>query len=152
LSAQQGLAIFSPVLTSKVLAQAIETNWKPGAVIEDNGDYEAASSVNFYTHRQLHILNGQCNNIWYGSKFPDAPPIFDNDASFTTIWNSDKRVFLLTDGKAQPTNETSDRCPQEDRLPSYIKKDDACVLARWGGKLLITNERKLCPGPSSQKK
>src|SRR6185312_10200746 len=48
----QGLVIFSPVLTSKVLAEAIEANWKPNAVIEDNGDYEAASSVNFYTHRQ----------------------------------------------------------------------------------------------------
>lgn len=149
LSAHQGLAIFSPVLTSKVLAQAIETNWKPGAVIEDNGDYEASSSVNFYTHHQLRMLNGQCNNIWYGSKFPDAPPIFDNDASFARIWNGSQTVFLLTDAKAEPTNEASDRCPQKDRLPNYIKKDDACVLARWGGKVVLTNEPKLCPGQPS---
>ena len=148
LAAQQGLAIFSPVLTSKVLAQAIDSNWMPGAVIEDNGDYEAASSVNFYTHRQLRMLNGQCNNIWYGSKFPDSPPVFDNDASFGRIWNSSQTVFLLTDAKAQPANETSDRCPQKDRLPGYIRKEDTCVLAKWGGKLLLTNERKLCPDPA----
>ncbi|HEX3094426.1 MAG TPA: glycosyltransferase family 39 protein, partial [Candidatus Angelobacter sp.] len=53
IAAGMGLAIFSPVLSSKVLADAIERNWKPGAVIEDNGDYEAASSVNYYTRRQI---------------------------------------------------------------------------------------------------
>ncbi len=149
--AHEGLVIFSPVLSSKVLAQAIDANWRPGAVIEDNGDYEAASSVNFYTHRQLRMLNGQCNNIWYGSKFPDAPPIFDNDASFAKLWNSGQTVFLVTDAKATPSSEVSDRCPQKDRLPSFIKKEDACVLARWGGKLLLTNEPKLCPGQPSRR-
>ncbi|HKD81617.1 MAG TPA: glycosyltransferase family 39 protein [Candidatus Angelobacter sp.] len=146
LAAQQGLTIFSPVLSSKVLALAIESSWKPGAVIEDNGDYEAASSVNFYTRRQIRMLNGQCNNIWYGSKFPDAPAIFDTDASFARLWNSPQAVFLLTDAKAQPSDEVSERCPQKDRLPSYIKKENVCVLARWGGKLVLTNEPKLCPG------
>lgn len=150
LAAHQGLKIFSPVLSSRVLAQKIEANWKPNAVIEDNGDYEAASSVNFYTHRQMRILNGQCNNIWYGSKFPDSPPIFDNDASFEKLWNSGQTVFLLTDAKAKPSSEVSDRCPQKDRLPSYIKKEDACVLARWGGKIVLTNAPKPCPGQPLQ--
>ncbi|HET9285359.1 MAG TPA: glycosyltransferase family 39 protein [Candidatus Angelobacter sp.] len=150
LAAHQGLKIFSPVLSSRVLAQKIDANWKPNAVIEDNGDYEAASSVNFYTHRQMRILNGQCNNIWYGSKFPDSPPIFDNDASFEKLWNSGQTVFLVTDAKAKPSNEISDRCPQKDRLPSYIKKEDACVLARWGGKIVLTNAPKPCPGQPSQ--
>jgi len=150
LAAHQGLKVFSPVLSSRVLAQKIEANWKPNAVIEDNGDYEAASSVNFYTHRQMRILNGQCNNIWYGSKFPDSPPIFDNDASFAKLWNSGQTVFLVTDAKAKPSSEVSDRCPQKDRLPSYIKKEDACVLARWGGKIVLTNEPKPCPGQPLQ--
>ena len=146
LAAHEGLKVFSPVLSSRVLAQKIEANWKPNAVIEDNGDYEAASSVNFYTHRQMRILNGQCNNIWYGSKFPDSPPIFDNDASFEKLWNSGQTVFLLTDAKAKPSSEVSDQCPQKDRLPSYIKKEDACVLARWGAKIVLTNAPKPCPG------
>jgi 4-amino-4-deoxy-L-arabinose transferase-like glycosyltransferase len=147
--AHEGLVIFSPVLSSKVLAQAIDANWRPGAVIEDNGDYEAASSVNFYTRRQIRMLNGQCNNIWYGSKFPDAPPVFDDDESFGKLWNSGQRVFLLTDAKAKPSSEVSDHCPQKDRLPGYIKQEDVCVLARWGGKLLLTNEPKPCLGQPS---
>ncbi|HEY2498079.1 MAG TPA: glycosyltransferase family 39 protein [Candidatus Angelobacter sp.] len=144
-AAYKGLMIFSPVLSSKVLAQAIEANWKPGAIIEDNGDYEAASSVNFYTHRQLRILNGRCNNIWYGSKFPDAPPIFYDDASFEQLWHGQTTVFLLTDAKASSDTKLTAECPQKEHLPDYIAKDDACVMAKWGGKVVLTNERKLCP-------
>jgi 4-amino-4-deoxy-L-arabinose transferase-like glycosyltransferase len=143
-AAHQGLVIFSPVLTSKVLAEAIERNWQPGAVIEDNGDYEAASSVNFYTRQQIRILNGRCNNIWYGSKFPDAPPIFDDDASFENLWRGDKQVFLLTDAKSSPDRRPAEECPQKEHLPDYVVRD-ACVLAKWGGKLVLTNGPKPCP-------
>ena len=146
----QALVIFSPVLSSKVLADAIESNWKPGAIIEDNGDYEAASSVNYYTRRQIRILNGRCNNIWYGSKFPDAPPIFDDNASFERLWRGANTVFLLTDAKARPSSErespTSVR--KKMRLPDYVVKawkTRACVLAKWGGKLVLTNGPKPCP-------
>jgi 4-amino-4-deoxy-L-arabinose transferase-like glycosyltransferase len=135
----QALVIFSPVLSSKVLADAIESHWKPGAVIEDNGDYEAASSVNYYTRHQIRILNGRCNNIWYGSRFPDAPPIFDDDASFEKLWRGDKPVFLLTDAKASPDRKPAEECPQKEHLPDYVVRDKACVLAKWGGKVVIGN-------------
>jgi 4-amino-4-deoxy-L-arabinose transferase-like glycosyltransferase len=141
----QGLVIFSPVLTSKTLADAIEANWKPGAIIEDNGDYEAASSVNYYTRHQLRILNGRCNNIWYGSRFPDAPQIFDDDASFEKLWRGDKPVFLLTDAKASSNRKPAEECPQKEHLPDYVVRDKGCVLAKWGGKVVITNAPKPCP-------
>ena len=145
LATHRALEIFSPVLSSKALAQEIEANWEPGAVIEDNGDYEAASSVNFYTHRQIRILNGRCNNIWYGSKFPDAPPIFDDDASFERLWKSNQRVFLITDDKAEPGLKTNDACPQKERVPEYVTKPDTCSLKKWGGKVVLTNAPKPCP-------
>src|SRR5262249_52456754 len=94
LAAHSGLVIFSPVLSSKQLADNIESHWTRGAVIETNGDYETASSVNFYTHRQIRMLNGRCNNIWYGSVFPDAPKVFDDDGSFEKLWQSQQTVFL----------------------------------------------------------
>ncbi len=129
LAAQAGLRIFSPVLTSKVLADKVEQVWQPGTVIEDNGDYEAFSSVNYYTHRQMRILNGRRNNIWYGSTFPDAPQIFDDDASFAQLWASATPVLLLT---------------AEDEVPAVVKNNPGCRLAKWGGKLLLTNAPKLC--------
>ena len=142
----QGLVVFSPVLSSSKLAQAVETNWKPGAIIEDNGDYEAASSVNYYTRHQLRILNGQCNNIWYGSKFPDAPPIFDDDAAFEKLWRGNQTVFLLTDSKASSATPLTGECPQREHLPAVVMNEGACLLAKWGGKLLLTNEPKPCRG------
>jgi hypothetical protein len=147
LATHRALEIFSPVLSSKALAQVIERNWKPGAIIEDNGDYEAASSVNYYTRHQIRILNGRCNNIWYGSRFPDAPQIFDDDASFERLWNSKTLVFLLTDAKARPKAEAQNECPQKDRLPEFLFREptQACVIARWGGKLLVRNVPKPCP-------
>ncbi len=152
LATHRALEIFSPVLSSKALAETIEANWRPGAVIEDNGDYEAASSVNFYTHRQIRMLNGQCNNIWYGSKFPDAPQVFDDDAAFERLWNSDTLVFLLTDAKAKPKSEATkteatNECPQKDRLPDFLfrRPAQACVIARWGGKILVRNGPAPCP-------
>jgi 4-amino-4-deoxy-L-arabinose transferase-like glycosyltransferase len=148
LATHRALEIFSPVLSSKVLAQAIERDWQQGAVIEDNGDYEAASSVNFYTHRQIRMLNGRCNNIWYGSRFPDAPQIFDDDKSFERLWNSNQRVFLITDNKAEPATKMNDECPQKERVPEYVLKPGTCLLKKWGGKVMLTNERKPCPGQS----
>ena len=149
--AQAGLTTFSPVLSSKVLADAIESHWQRDAIIEDNGDYEAASSVNYYTHRQMRILNGRCNNIWYGSTFPDAPKIFDDDASFEKLWRGNRTVFLLLDAKAEPGIKSREECPQRDRLPDYLSSAKGCVLAKWGGKLVLTNELKLCPLPAWRK-
>lgn len=132
-AAHSGLVIFSPVLSSQVLAKAIETEWRQGDVIEDNGDYENASSINFYTGKQMRILNGRRNNIWYGSTFPDAPAIFDDDAAFEKSWRSGQRIFLATD---------------EDQIPGYVKNAGYCQVAKWGGKLVLTNELKLCPAPA----
>jgi 4-amino-4-deoxy-L-arabinose transferase-like glycosyltransferase len=131
--AHTGLKIFSPVLSSKVLAESIESHWKPGAVIEENGDYEAASSVNFYTHRQMRLLNGRRNNIWYGSMFPDAPAIFDDDASFERFWRSGQTVFFWT---------------EEETIPRYVTAAGYCELAKWGGKLVLTNAPKSCRLPA----
>jgi 4-amino-4-deoxy-L-arabinose transferase-like glycosyltransferase len=133
--AHTGLVIFSPVLSSKALVEPIESHWIVGSVIEDNGDYEAASSINFYTGRRMRILNGRRNNIWYGSMFPDAPPIFDDDQSFAKLWRSQTRVFLAT---------------PEDEIPGAVKETDYCQLAKGGGKLILTNELTLCPAPASR--
>ncbi len=75
------------------------------------------------------MLNGRDSNIWYGSFFPDAPAIFDDDHSFEQLWHSGKRIFFWT---------------EEDTVPSYIRNSQYCELAKWGGKLILTNEPTLC--------
>src|SRR5579864_8686728 len=103
--AHTGLVIFSPVLSSKVLADKIEPLWKPGDLLEDNGDYEAASTLNYYLHIQMRMLNGRDSNIWYGSTFSDAPAVFDDDASFEKLWRGSQRIFFWT---------------EEDTIPPYV--------------------------------
>ena len=84
----------------------------------------------------MRILNGRDSNIWYGSFFPDAPDIFDDDKSFEQSWHGKQRIFLWT---------------EEDKVPPYIRASGYCELAKWGGKLILTNEQTPCPHPAGQR-
>ncbi len=103
LAAHLGLQIFSPVLSSRQLAAAIAPELKPNDIIIINGEYESASTLGFYLHRPdpgsqpIHILNGRSSNLWYGSFFPDAPPIFEDNTSLSLKWSSVQRIFLWQD-------------------------------------------------------
>jgi 4-amino-4-deoxy-L-arabinose transferase-like glycosyltransferase len=121
----QGLVIFSPILSSKKLADAIEQEYRPGDVLVVNGTYEDASTLNFYTRQPIHIVNSrEEGNMYYGALFPDAPSIFENDASLHVMWKGSKRVFLWV---------------EEDNVPLFIKQSGSYHLARSGGKLILMN-------------
>jgi len=107
LAAHSGLVIFSPVLDSKVLADRLESVWKPGDLIEFNGDYEAASTLPYYDQRQVRMLNGRDSNIWYGSLFPDAPDLFDDSQSFEKLWKGPQRIFFWTEEETVFRNAAS---------------------------------------------
>ncbi len=98
LSAHEGLARFYPTLGSKPLADAINKVVQPQDLILLDGEYTSGSSLNFYTQHQLHFVNGRVNGMWYGSFWPDAPKIFEDDASLHTLWHGPQRIFLLTYG------------------------------------------------------
>ena len=116
--------IFSPILSSKDLALAIERVHRPGDVIVVIGKYENASALNFYTGMPLRSLRPPAGNMWYGSQFPDAPRVFETEESFTRMWKGAQRVFLW----AEEEN------PKElDGLTRY-------ELARRGGKIVFTNQ------------
>jgi hypothetical protein len=121
------LTIFSPVLTSKPLADAIARVYRPGDVIEINGEYEGGSTLGYYTGHQIRILNGRSANLWYGSFFPDAPQIFDDNNSFQNLWNGPQRVFLWTE-----IEKKSDALKGIDPKTVFL-------LAQNGGKLVLTN-------------
>ena len=125
-AAQRGLVIFSPVLTSKPLAEAIGREFKAGEMIAVNGEYEEGSTLNFYLGEQLHILNGRRANLWYGSKFPDAPQIFHDDDSFRLLWQSERRVYLWS---------------PEEKLESALAGLPHYEIARSGGKVVVSNRR-----------
>jgi len=116
---------FSPILSSHQLAVAIEHHYRPGDVIVVDGQYDQASTLNFYTGIPLRILHAPSGNLWYGSQFPDAPQVWETAASFDALWDGPQRVFLWTD--------------QDE--PKELRGRPRFVLARSGGKSILTNRQ-----------
>jgi hypothetical protein len=118
-------ATFSPILSSSQLALAIEHNYEPGDVVVVDGEYHEASTLNFYAGLPLRVLHEPSGNLWYGSKFPDAPNVFETDTSFATLWNGSSKVFLWsTEGD-----------------PKVLHGRPRYLLARSGGKYIFTNRK-----------
>ena len=88
-----------------------------------DGEYHEASTLNFYTGTQVHVLHEPSGNLWYGAKFPDAPHIFETADSLAVLWKGSERVFLWTD-QEQPKELGG--------LPFF-------ALAKSGGKFILTN-------------
>jgi 4-amino-4-deoxy-L-arabinose transferase-like glycosyltransferase len=115
---------FSPILTSKPLALAIRQHAQPGDLVVVGGDYAAASSLSFYTSFHVLVLHEPNAILWYGSQFPDAPHVWETQASFEALWSGPKRVFLWTDQES----------PRElGAAPRYL-------IAQSGGKSVLTNK------------
>jgi hypothetical protein len=127
LCARASLAMFEPYLSSRTLAEAISREYKEGDKIVINGEYEGGSSINFYTRRQVYILNGRSANLQYGSFFRDAPRIFLGDEDLASLWSQEGRIFLFTDAL------------QLDRLSQVISNPH--VFAESAGKLVLSNQQ-----------
>ena len=115
---------FSPILSSKDLASAIERHYHAGSIIVVDGEYHQASTLNFYLRVPLRVLHEPSGNLWYGSKFPDAPPVFETQASFEKLWTGAATVFLWSD--------------QEN--PRELQGLAHYTLATRGGKFIFTNQ------------
>jgi hypothetical protein len=59
------------------------------------GDLPNASSVLFYTQRQALLVDGRLSSMIWGSFYPDAPPIFLEDADLAKRWGHGVRQFLV---------------------------------------------------------
>ena len=131
-----GLRTFSPTLTSFQLAQAIAPQLNPPAssnpaLIIIHGEYEAGSTLGFYLRRNdIHILEGRSSNLWYGSFFPDAPPIFETRASLARKWSGPQRIFLWQD-------------PHDPDRPALTQRDlpgPIYLIVSSGGKQILSNQ------------
>jgi hypothetical protein len=74
----------------------IGQQYKEDEMIILNGEHEGGSSINFYLHKPVYILNARSANLEYGSYFSDAPKIFLKDADLARLWTEQKRVYLFS--------------------------------------------------------
>jgi 4-amino-4-deoxy-L-arabinose transferase-like glycosyltransferase len=132
-AAHLALRRFAPVLGSQQLAAAIApqlqlADSRNSDLIVVHQEYEFASALAFYLRRDdLHILEGRSSNLWYGSFFSDAPPIFETSQTIAQRWRGRQRIFLWQDLANNPSP-----LPQ---MPGPIY-----VIARSGGKEIVSNQ------------
>ncbi len=132
LSIHAGLARFYPILGSKSLAESIlqdqqqQPTSDPGLILID-GELTSGSSLLFYTRQPAHLINGRINGPWFGSFWPDAPPIFDTDATLRRLWTGPRRLYLLTSTPAT-------------RLADLSRLAPTRILSTSGGKAILTNQ------------
>lgn len=128
LAAHLGLQIFAPVIGSAELARAIAPQVQPQDILAIHGEYESGSTLGFYLHRNdIHILEGRSSNLWYGSFFPDAPPIFETPQSIAQKWTGSQRIFLWQSVTDEPRNLPA--------LPGPVY-----ILVKNGGKEIVSNQ------------
>jgi 4-amino-4-deoxy-L-arabinose transferase-like glycosyltransferase len=130
LAAHEGLVRFNPILGSKGLAEAILATQhdkpQPNDLILMDGEYTFGSTLTFYTRQTVGVVNGRVNTLWFGGFWPDAPAVFENDASLKQLWGGPRRVFLMT---PTPASRTTD-------LQSF---GTVKVIASDGGKTVLVN-------------
>ena len=125
-----GLTRFYPTLGSKSLALAIlqqqHRSPRPDDLLLIDGELTAGSSLLFYTQEPAHLVNGRMNGTWFGAFWPDAPPIFETDATLDRLWSGPGRLYLLTE---HPQTRTAD----------LARFAPVRTLATAGGKSVLTN-------------
>ena len=70
---------------------------------------------------------GRSSNLWYGSFFPDAPPIFETTQTLAAKWPGPRRIFLWQDLANHPS-------PVPPLLTPFY------VIAKSGGKEILSNQ------------
>jgi len=126
-AARLAMVAFDPYLSSRPLAEALERS--PSGTLITYRHYYPFSSVFFYTNRSALLLDGRSLNLVYGSYAPGAPDVFIDDARFQEIWDRPQRDYLTAPEELLP------------HLNGLVSGDRLVVVARSGGKILLTNER-----------
>ncbi len=120
-----GLSRFYPIIGSKGLALTLAGVLQPDDTVMLDGELTSGSTLLFYTRHPLLLVNGRVNGPWFGSFWPDAPPVFADETSLHHAWSGPQRVYLLTYQRA--------------RIADLEQIAPVRVFASSGGKMILTN-------------
>jgi 4-amino-4-deoxy-L-arabinose transferase-like glycosyltransferase len=130
LAAHEGFVRFNPILGSKNLALSINSIQRTTPHADDliilDGELTSGSTLIFYTRQQVHLIDGRVNGLWYGSFWPDAPALFEDERSLHQLWSGPRRIFLFTYNATQ-------------RIQDLAPYGPVHTLAAVGGKTVLTN-------------
>ena len=122
---------FSPMLSSKTFADRIQQLETSNRISRDSrvliyGDQSYGSSIVFYLHRQVSLVEGRTTSMLFGSTFPDAPPIFLTNADLLSHWGTGERKLLFV-----PLERRDD--------VDHLLGSHQTILEETSGKALITD-------------
>ena len=126
-AANIALGVFGPYLSSRQLVQKLPPDISKDDLLAIYGEFDASSSVGFYTNRRLLIWNGRYNNLLPGSQYADARQIFYKDEEFLPIWQGSQRVFLFV-----PSDKRS-------VAVKWLPLNETYLIAESGGKAMYSN-------------
>ena len=126
---QVGTEIFEPYVSTRSLGDAVAATFQPGDRIVMDGLYEDVASVTFYSGRRISMVNGVKKDLAFGAQYPEAAGTFLEEEEFFGLWNSETRVYLLTD---YPSNDR----PGRDAFYSQLRRH---YVAHSGSMKLFTN-------------
>jgi hypothetical protein len=135
-AANIALGVFGPYLSSRPLLIKVLPQITSADTLALYGEFDAMSSVAFYTDHQLLLWNGRYNNLAPGSYYPDAPHVFLSDPEFIALWRGPERVYLFV--------PLEHRAAAAQRLPAA----GTYLLAESGGKAVYANRPAAGPGAS----
>jgi hypothetical protein len=97
-----------------------------------DGELTSGSSLLFYLDNPVLLVNGHVNGPWFGSFWPDARPIFLNDADLLQWWHSRTSLYVLTYHPDQ-------------RVPELCQQGPVYKVADSGGKTVLRNSAATSP-------
>jgi 4-amino-4-deoxy-L-arabinose transferase-like glycosyltransferase len=121
-AAHIALGRFGPYLSSKDLAQTIAAQERSADSVMIYGDQAFGSSLLFYLHQPIKLVEGRTTSMWFGSTFPDAPHIYLTNADLQRDWSGNNRVFLFVPAhlKAKVDSLLPDRIIVAEESGKYV--------------------------------
>lgn len=86
-----------PHYSLKPLAARLNRLIRAEDVLVHERGLEKGGGLLFYTRRKVLILNGTRGDLEFGSRLPEFRQVFIDTPAFRDLWNSGRRVFLVTD-------------------------------------------------------
>ena len=127
IAAHIALVRFAPVLSSESFAAHIQQlDPQAQSRVLLYGDQAFGSSIPFYLHRPVELVDGRTTSMQFGSTFPDVPPLFLTHQQLAATWGTGTRQFLFVP-------------PDHREEVEHLLAGRFFSVAETSGKLLLTD-------------
>ena len=131
-AAHIAFARFAPMLSSEDFAATIQRlertgRMSPASEVMLFGDQAFGSSIPFYLGQPVKLVDGRTTSMFFGSTFPDSPPVFLTSADLLAGWGTRQRKVLFIPAE------------RREEVTRLLGRRMTVTLVETSGKLLVTD-------------